>query len=83
MSEKMLEVCLEDYFNNDVEPSKEIEIIEKKLNAILRENVSEKIFAEADDLTGKIAYEHREKGFKDGFKYAIEFFGILKGGAVA
>lgn len=82
MSEKMLQVCLEDYFESDPVESAASKEIDEKLNAYIRQRLSSREAFEIDNLASSLACEGRKCGFVDGFQYAIKFFGILQGGVM-
>lgn len=81
MSEKMIEVCLEDYWESYKADSKPFKKASKELSDYLNENLDKEHIQMIDSLACKKSAEAEEQGFVNGFKYAIQFFGILKGGA--
>lgn len=82
MSEKMLELCLEDYWKNHSTESQPLKEANNELADYLNENLDKEHIKMIDSLAGKKSAEAEEQGSINGFQYAIQFFGILKGGAV-
>lgn len=81
---KKLEKRLDDYFYGDyfeeVEENEETKAACNEYYSLLEpvQRINHKLFFEIDDAITAAEFEYERRGFKQGYRYAMEMFGLAK-----